>query len=75
MSQVDARVVVAGHKHSDYPDDPSNITETLSYLEDFEVLRQATTTAEELYAALLDKHPNRANPGSAWAAAKATHGA
>ncbi|MDJ0418585.1 MBL fold metallo-hydrolase [Rhodococcus opacus] len=75
LSEVDARVVVAGHKHSDYPDDPSNITETLSYLEDFEVLRQATTTAEELYAALLDKHPNRANPGSAWAAAKATHGA
>lgn len=73
LSQLDARVAVAGHKHSDYPDDPSDIAETLAYLEDFDALRETTTTTEELYAALLDKHPNRANPGSAWAAAKAAH--
>ncbi|MFC7500517.1 MBL fold metallo-hydrolase [Nocardioides sp. CPCC 206347] len=75
LAQLDARVVVAGHKHSDYPDDPSDIAETLAYLQDFDALRERTTTAEELYAALLDKHPHRANPGSAWAAAKAAHGA
>ncbi|MGO4591959.1 MBL fold metallo-hydrolase [Paenarthrobacter sp. 2TAF44] len=75
LSRLGARAVVAGHKHSDYPDDPDDIAETLSYLEDFDALREATTTSAELYAAILEKHPNRANPGSAWAAAKAAHAA
>ena len=75
LSRLGARTVVAGHKHSDYTDDPTDIADTLSYLEDFDVLREATTTCAELYAALLEKHPDRANPGSAWAAAKAAHGA
>lgn len=73
LSRLGARAVVAGHKHSDYPDGASDIAETLSYLEDFDVLREATATRAELYAALLGKHPNRANPGSAWAAAKAAN--
>ncbi|MDX6232118.1 MAG: hypothetical protein QOH68_1093 [Nocardioidaceae bacterium] len=75
LGQLDAAVAVAGHKHLDYPDAPSDLAETITYLEDYETLRVTTTSAEELYAALLEKHPNRANPGSAWGASKAAHSA
>jgi glyoxylase-like metal-dependent hydrolase (beta-lactamase superfamily II) len=61
--------VVAGHKVPENPDDPRIIGETRQYIRDFITLDQTTTTARQLYDAMLELHPNRANPGSLWGAA------
>jgi hypothetical protein len=52
-------------------DDPRIIAETRQYLRDFDRLNAATTTARELYDAMLEIYPDRVNPGSLWGAANA----
>jgi hypothetical protein len=42
--------------------------ETRQYLRDFNRLNTATTTARELYDAMLEIYPDRVNPGSLCAA-------
>jgi glyoxylase-like metal-dependent hydrolase (beta-lactamase superfamily II) len=63
------RAVVAGHKVPENDDDPRIIAETRQYLRDFNRLDMATTTARELYDAMLEIYPDRVNPGSLWGAA------
>jgi hypothetical protein len=66
------RAVVAGHGVL-YPDSsPRHIEETRHYLSDFVASLARTSTAMELYETMLSLHPNRVNPGSLWAAAKAS---
>lgn len=65
-----AERVVAGHKHPDYDDDPTNVQESIAYLTDVEEAASSTVTALEFYQAVLARHPRRANPGSLWGAAK-----
>ena len=60
-----------GHKIPENPDDPRIIGETRKYLRDFIALDQATTTARQLYDAMLDLYPDRVNPGSLWGGANA----
>jgi len=48
-----------------------HIEETRRYLHDLVAYLARTSTAIELYEAMLSLHPNRVNPGSLWAAAKA----
>ena len=67
--------VVAGHKHPDHDDDPRNIDESIQYLTDFNEAELTSTTALDLYEAMLKLHPRRANPGSLWGAAKLIKGA
>ena len=43
--------------------------ETRQYLRDFNRLNTATTTARELYDAMLEIYPGRVNQGSLWSAA------
>ena len=45
--------------------------ETRQCLRDFNRLNAATTTARELYDAMLEIYPDRVNPGSLWGAANA----
>lgn len=61
--------VIAGHKIPTNPDDPRIIAETRQYLRDFNRLDATTRTARELYDAMLELYPDRANPGSLWGAA------
>ncbi len=61
--------VVAGHKVPENDDDPCIVAETRQYLRDFNRLNAATTTARELYDAMLEIYPDRVNPGSLWGAA------
>lgn len=61
--------VIAGHKVPENPDDPRIIGETRQYIHDFNRLNDATTTARELYDAMLQLYPNRVNVGSLWGAA------
>jgi glyoxylase-like metal-dependent hydrolase (beta-lactamase superfamily II) len=65
------RAVVAGHKVPENDDDPRIIAETRQYLRDFNRLNMVTTTARELYDAMLEIYPDRVNPGSLWGAANA----
>jgi glyoxylase-like metal-dependent hydrolase (beta-lactamase superfamily II) len=75
LKDLDPLHVVAGHKQPDGTDDPSDIDESIQYLTDFNDAEARTTTPTELYQAVLQRHPRRANPGSAWGAAKITKGA
>jgi glyoxylase-like metal-dependent hydrolase (beta-lactamase superfamily II) len=74
LDRLDAlkpRAVVAGHKIPHNDDDPRDIARTRQYLQDFNRLDQSTTTALELYDAMLELYPERANPGSLWGGAVA----
>jgi glyoxylase-like metal-dependent hydrolase (beta-lactamase superfamily II) len=65
------RTVIAGHKVPGYDDDPRTIAQTRQYLLDFDRLDETTTTAMQLYDAMLELYPGRVNPGSLWGAANA----
>jgi glyoxylase-like metal-dependent hydrolase (beta-lactamase superfamily II) len=71
LEALKPRAVIAGHKKPENDDDPGNIGETRQYLLDFNRLDQTTTTAIELYEAMLELYPDRANPGSLWSGANA----
>jgi glyoxylase-like metal-dependent hydrolase (beta-lactamase superfamily II) len=71
LEALNPKAVVAGHKVPENDDDPRIIAETRQYLRDFNRLNTATTTARELYDAMLEIYPDRANPGSLWGAANA----
>jgi glyoxylase-like metal-dependent hydrolase (beta-lactamase superfamily II) len=68
------RAVVAGHGVLDPDSSPRHIEETRRYIRDFNASVGATSTALELYERMLSLHPNRVNPGSLWAAARAAKG-
>jgi hypothetical protein len=63
--------VVAGHKNPAHADGPEHIAATRQYIRDFNRLAHETTTARELYDQMLSLYPERVNPGSLWASAKA----
>jgi hypothetical protein len=65
------RAVVAGHGVLEPDSSPRHIEETRRYLRDFSATVATTSTAMDLYEKMLALHPNRVNPGSLWAAAKA----
>jgi glyoxylase-like metal-dependent hydrolase (beta-lactamase superfamily II) len=71
LEALNPKAVIAGHKVPENDDDPRIIAETRQYLRDFNRLNAATTTARELYDAMLKVYPYRVNPGSLWGAANA----
>jgi glyoxylase-like metal-dependent hydrolase (beta-lactamase superfamily II) len=71
LEALKPRAVIGGHKIPENDDDPRNIAETRQYLRDFNRLDEATTTARQLYDAMLKLYPDRANPGSLWSGANA----
>jgi glyoxylase-like metal-dependent hydrolase (beta-lactamase superfamily II) len=72
IESLHPKAVVAGHGVLDPDSSPHHIDETRRYLHDFVASLARTSTAKELYEAMLALHPNRVNPGSLWAAAKAS---
>ena len=74
LEALKPRFVIAGHKKPDNDDDPRNIAETRKYLLDFNRLDEATASPRELYEAMLELYPDRANPGSLWSGANAAKG-
>jgi glyoxylase-like metal-dependent hydrolase (beta-lactamase superfamily II) len=66
------KAVIAGHGVLDPDSSPSHIEETRRYIRDFVAALASTSTAIELYETMISLHPNRVNPGSLWAAAKAS---
>jgi glyoxylase-like metal-dependent hydrolase (beta-lactamase superfamily II) len=71
LSKLDARAVVAGHKIPGNDDGPEAIAQTSQYLRDFIRLDQATDTPRQLFDAMIELYPHRANPGSLWGGANA----
>jgi glyoxylase-like metal-dependent hydrolase (beta-lactamase superfamily II) len=65
------QAVVAGHGVLDPDSSPRHIEETRRYIRDFNAADASTTTVIELYEKMLALYPNRVNPGSLWATAKA----
>lgn len=72
IESLHPKAVVAGHGVLDPDSSPRHIQETRRYLRDFIASNKSTSTALELYETMLSLHPNRVNPGSLWAAAKAS---
>ncbi len=70
LEALNPRAVIAGHKIPENRDEPHIIAETRQYLRDFNRLDEVTSTVRELYDAMLELYPDRANPGSLWGAAK-----
>jgi glyoxylase-like metal-dependent hydrolase (beta-lactamase superfamily II) len=69
LEALKPKAVVAGHKVPENKDDPCIVAETRQYLRDFNRLNTTTTTARQLYDAMLEIYPDRVNPGSLWGAA------
>jgi glyoxylase-like metal-dependent hydrolase (beta-lactamase superfamily II) len=68
------RAVIAGHGVLEPDSSPRHIGETRGYIRDFSVVAASTSTAVDLYSKVLALYPNRVNPGSLWASAKALKG-
>jgi glyoxylase-like metal-dependent hydrolase (beta-lactamase superfamily II) len=66
------KFVIAGHGDVNPDNSPRHIAETRQYLRDFIGSLATTETNIELYDQMLSLYPERVNPGSLWAAAKAT---
>jgi glyoxylase-like metal-dependent hydrolase (beta-lactamase superfamily II) len=71
LETLGARSVVAGHKVPEHDDDPRNIDETRQYLRDFIRLDESTDNVQELFGAMIELYPDRANPGSLLGGARA----
>jgi len=69
LEALKPRAVIAGHKIPENADHPGIIGETRDYIRDFNRLDATTTTARQLYDAMLERYPDRVNPGSLWGAA------
>jgi glyoxylase-like metal-dependent hydrolase (beta-lactamase superfamily II) len=72
IESLHPKAVVAGHGVLDPDSSPRHIEETRRYLRDFIASLASEATAIELYETMLSLHPDRVNPGSLWAAAKAS---
>jgi glyoxylase-like metal-dependent hydrolase (beta-lactamase superfamily II) len=68
------KVVIAGHKRETNSDGPNVIEETRQYIRDFDRLVDKTSTALELYNAMLSLYPHRLNRGALWGSARALKG-
>jgi len=71
IESLHPKTVVAGHGVLEPDSSPRHVEETRRYLRDFNASVATTSTPLELYDRMLSLHPNRVNPGSLWAAAKA----
>lgn len=72
IESLHPRVVVASHKRPENSDSPDVIEETRQYIRDFDRLVGTTTSAEDLFYAMLDIYPDMVNPGWAlWSSALA----
>ena len=71
MESLKPRAVIAGHKRVGNDDGPGIIGDTRKYIQDFERLAMQTTTARELYDAMLKLYPDWINRGALWSSVRA----
>src|SRR6266702_2154442 len=63
IESLNPRAVIAGHKRPGNDDSPKIIEETRQYIRDFDRVAETTTTARALYDKMLERYPDRVNPG------------
>ena len=71
IEALHSKAVVAGHGVLNPDSSPRHIDESRRYLHDFHASLASTSTSLDLYEKMLTLHPNRVNPGSLWATARA----
>lgn len=71
VASLNPRAVIAGHGVLNPDSDPRHIQETREYILDFNKALQTAKSARDLYDTMLAIYPDRVNPGSLWAAARA----
>jgi glyoxylase-like metal-dependent hydrolase (beta-lactamase superfamily II) len=71
IEHLHPKAVVAGHGVLNPDSSPRHIGATRQYIRDFNATIMTTKTSLEFYDKMLSLYPNRVNPGSLWAAAKA----
>jgi glyoxylase-like metal-dependent hydrolase (beta-lactamase superfamily II) len=71
IEALHSKAVVAGHGVLKPDSSPRHIDESRRYLHDFNANLASTSTSLDLYEKMLTLHPNRVNPGSLWATARA----
>jgi len=74
IESLHPRAVIAGHKRPGLFDDPRIIEETRQYIRAFDRVAETTTTARALYDQMLERYPDRVNPGALWTSARAIKG-
>ena len=74
VADLQPRVVVAGHKNKDLPDDPVVLDETRQYLQDVIRLLDEKPTAREFFDQMIALYPRRLNPSPVWYGALALLG-
>ena len=70
VAALHPRVVVAGHKNKNRPDDPAILDETRQYLQDVIRLLDDKPAAREFYDQMTGLYPDRLNPGVVWLGAQ-----
>jgi glyoxylase-like metal-dependent hydrolase (beta-lactamase superfamily II) len=63
IESLNPRAVIAGHERPGNGNSPRIIEETRQYIRDFDRVAGTTTTARELYDKMLERYPDRVNPG------------
>ncbi|MFF7187427.1 MBL fold metallo-hydrolase [Streptomyces sp. NPDC008222] len=63
---LEPRIVVAGHKNKDLPDDPAILDRTRQYLLDVIRLLGGNPTAREFFDRMTGLYPDLLNPGPVW---------
>jgi glyoxylase-like metal-dependent hydrolase (beta-lactamase superfamily II) len=66
IAALNPRVVVAGHKNKDLPDDPKILDETREYLRDAIRILSGNPTPLEFFDEMIKLYGDRLNPGPLW---------
>jgi len=74
VSQLHPRFIVAGHKNKELDDDAARtIAETREYLDTVDALLLRHDTALAFFNAMIERYPDRLNPGALWSGAQALY--
>lgn len=71
IAALEPHSVIVGHGPLNPDHSPKHIEATRRYIMDFDRLNADTTAVLELYERMLERYPDRINPGSLWLAANA----
>ncbi|MFC7555997.1 MBL fold metallo-hydrolase [Pseudoroseomonas wenyumeiae] len=71
IEALEPKAVVAGHAVTGPDSSPRHIDATRRYIQDFNAALPRASNHLDLYNEMLARYPDRVNPGSLWAAARA----
>jgi len=66
VAALSPETVIAGHKRIGASDGVDNLVATRDYIRDFSYCMAKSKSPDELYHAMMEKHPHRVNPFVAW---------